>query len=101
MLQQNQDAMDRRNFYSYFQNKTGGLLQGAEASYNDHYAQIQAAEHGQLRKLFEMADADPRVSRIMDIAASGAPFDDVQQLLTVILGNEISPVLARYLTGGT
>lgn len=101
MLQQNQDAIDRRAYYGYFQNRTGGLLQGAEASYNDHYAQIQAAEHGQLRKLFEMADKDPRISHLMDIAASGAPFSDVQGLLTLILGDGISPALARYLTGGT
>jgi hypothetical protein len=101
ILQQNQDQIDRQAYYGYYQNRTGGLLQGAEASYNDQYAQIQAAEYGQLVKLFEMADQDPRVTQLMKIAASGAPFSDVQGLLTVILGKDISPALARLITGGT
>jgi hypothetical protein len=100
-LVDNQAEIDRAAYYGYYQSRTGGLLQGAQESFNNLYAQIYAAEHTQLMKLFEMADQDPLVTQLMKIAASGAPFSDVQGLLTEILGKDISPALARIITGGT
>ena len=106
LLQSNQAAIDKANFYSYWQTRNNGLLTGADTAFREIYGDRLQQEHAQLKKFFQMAETDPRIGYVMDAIKNGgadgkpASFSDVQTMLREVLGDNISPALARYLMAG-
>lgn len=106
LLQSTQTAIDKANFYSYWQARNNGLLTGAESAFRQIYGDRLQQEHAQLKKFFQMAETDGRISQIMNAIKNGdvngqpASFADVQEMLREVLGPNISPALARIIMAG-
>ncbi len=106
IMLQNQQEIDRANYYNAFVGRLpmGAPMSEVDAAYAQEYSQLQQQEKANLTKLFEMA-ADPKVGPtvknfLSEVNAGTVTQDDAQAVLRYILGNEASPILARYFIKG-
>jgi len=106
IMLQNQQAIDQANYYNAFLSKLpmGAPMSEVDAAYAQEYSQRQQQEKTNLTNLFEMA-ADPvkgaTVKKFLgDVNAGMVSQDDAQAILSYILGQDVSPILARYFIKG-
>jgi hypothetical protein len=106
IMSQNQDAIDRANYYSYFMSKAGSGVSMADvdAAYAQEYGQMHQMEKDSLRQLFMMAQdpqKGPTVKKFLDAMNAGtANQEDAQAVLQYLLGDQTPPLLARYFIKG-
>lgn len=106
ILSQNQDAIDRANYYSAFMARAGSGVSMADvdAAYAQEYGVMRQQEKDSLKRLFEMA-ADPQVGPtvknfLAEMNAGTATQEDAQAVLQYILGPNTPPLLVRYFIKG-
>ena len=106
MMLQNQDAIDRANYYSAFMSRAGSgvSMQDVDAAYAAEYSQMHQMEKDSLQRLFTMAE-DPEKGKtvkefLRQMNSGAASQEDAQAVLRYLLGDQTPPLLARYFIKG-
>ena len=114
IMLQNQQAIDQANYYNGFLSALpmGAPMSEVDAAYAQEYSQLHQLEKANLTQLLEMAgDTSPigdgsttrgeYVKRFLTAANSGTVSqEDAQKVLSYLLGENASPLLARYFVKG-
>jgi hypothetical protein len=106
LMLQDQDAIDRANYYSAFMGRSGSGVSMADvdAAYANEYSQMQQTEKEALKQLI-LLSSDPAMGQTVrnffdGINSGSASQEDAQAVLGYILGENSPPLLARYFIKG-
>lgn len=107
MMLQDQDAIDRANYYSAFMSRAGSgvTMSDVDAAYANEYSEMHQIEKDAMKQLLLLSSDREKGGTVRDffsaINSGSANQADAQAVLTYILGEENTPpLLARWLIKG-
>lgn len=107
MMLQDQDAIDRANYYSAFMSRAGSgvSMSDVDAAYADEYSEMHQMEKDAMKQLLLLSGDRDKGGTVRDlfsaINSGSANQADAQAVLSYILGEENTPpLLARWLIKG-
>tara|TARA_R110000868_G_scaffold12098_10_gene58642 strand:- start:100 stop:4542 length:4443 start_codon:yes stop_codon:yes gene_type:complete len=107
MMLQDQDAIDRANYYSAFMSRAGSgvTMSDVDAAYANEYSEMHQIEKDAMKQLLLLSGDRDKGGTVRDffsaINSGSANQADAQAVLSYILGEENTPpLLARWLIKG-